>query len=315
MTKEGDEASGSAGFSVNLPKDLIPPYTNENVSHWLKLVDYSFFTYKITSNEQKVFLLYRALPTELQYELGHVLESPNDQTYELLKAEITKITALPAQRRLEKLLNEAELGDRKPSVFLMHLKQLAGNNVGDNSLVRTIFLNRLPGTISQILAPMSTSSLEDLAKSADQIYQFLPQSPNLVASVAPTYTMPSFSSSSTPFQTKDTNVPGSVSGIDHTCKDNSKSIDEICVQLKSVQQQMQQLNSNLSVMNACMGQLQIQINNLQSNRNESNFRQRSKSREPRRPNGQNDLCYYHNRFGDRATKCQPPCRENLSENR
>ena len=43
MTKEGDEASGSAGFSVNLPKDLIPPYTNENVSHWLKLVDYLFF--------------------------------------------------------------------------------------------------------------------------------------------------------------------------------------------------------------------------------------------------------------------------------
>ena len=81
-------------------------------------------------------------------------------------------TALPAQKRINQLIPNEELGDRKPSIFLRHLKNLAGSQADNEEFIRPLFLKRLPASISQILASMPDSSVDNLAKSADAIIQY-----------------------------------------------------------------------------------------------------------------------------------------------
>ncbi|CAH1112873.1 unnamed protein product [Psylliodes chrysocephalus] len=73
------------------------------------------------------------------------------------------------ERKAKKLLNELELGDKKPSVLLREMKNLANDKVTDYFL-RTMFLQRLPNTSRAILVA-STDNVENLAKMADKIVE------------------------------------------------------------------------------------------------------------------------------------------------
>ena len=83
----------------------------------------------------------------------------------LLPAEITKpvrdiILNTPSMwtptPKIAHLLSEERLGDKKPSELLRRLKELAGINK-ENSIIRHIFLRRLPEKWQQILAAVSDS--------------------------------------------------------------------------------------------------------------------------------------------------------------
>ena len=60
-----------------------------------------------------------------------------------------------------------EIGNKKPSVLLREMRNLANGNVTDDFL-RTMWLQRLPTQTQAILAT-SSESLENLAKMADKI--------------------------------------------------------------------------------------------------------------------------------------------------
>ncbi|XP_011705737.1 PREDICTED: uncharacterized protein LOC105460940, partial [Wasmannia auropunctata] len=74
------------------------------------------------------------------------------------------------EQRIRKLLEQEEIGDRKPSQFLRHLTALAGATVS-TELLRTLWLGRLPPQMQAILATRSADDLEDVAEQADRIYE------------------------------------------------------------------------------------------------------------------------------------------------
>ena len=67
---------------------------------------------------------------------------------------------------MRRLLEREELGDRKPSCFLRHLRGLAGPVVPDDVL-RPLWLGRLPVETQKILASQTSSTLDNLASLAD----------------------------------------------------------------------------------------------------------------------------------------------------
>lgn len=72
-------------------------------------------------------------------------------------------------RKVNKLLTELDLGDRKPSHLLREMKVLTGTQV-QTDFLRTMFLQRLPNNVRAILAT-SSDSLDNIAAMADKIME------------------------------------------------------------------------------------------------------------------------------------------------
>ena len=66
-----------------------------------------------------------------------------------------------------------EMGDRRPTQFLRHLRNLAGPSVPSDFL-RTLWTNRLPPNIQAIIATQAQVALDDVAQLADKIAEVTP---------------------------------------------------------------------------------------------------------------------------------------------
>ncbi|GBP35074.1 Retrovirus-related Pol polyprotein from transposon 297 [Eumeta japonica] len=75
-------------------------------------------------------------------------------------------------------MNE-ELGDRKPSQFLRHLKSLAGPTLPEDFL-RTIWSSRLPTNLQTIVASQMSTPLDSVAELADRIKDIVPHTTQVV---------------------------------------------------------------------------------------------------------------------------------------
>ena len=71
---------------------------------------------------------------------------------------------------MRRLLEREEIGDRTPSQFLRHLRELAVSAVPDHFL-KTIWTARLPKVMQGILATQDASPLDQIAVLADKIYE------------------------------------------------------------------------------------------------------------------------------------------------
>ncbi|KFD48520.1 hypothetical protein M513_10597 [Trichuris suis] len=74
-------------------------------------------------------------------------------------------------RRIRQAITDEELSGRPPSVFLRRLQQLmpAGSNEGSESVIRQLFLSRLPHEVQTALLPFEEKPLPELARLADRI--------------------------------------------------------------------------------------------------------------------------------------------------
>lgn len=81
-------------------------------------------------------------------------------------------------KKIRQLLTDEELGDRKPSQFLRHLKNLAGPGVPAEFL-RTIWTSRLPTSTQSIIASQAKADLEEIAELADRIHDVVAVTPQV----------------------------------------------------------------------------------------------------------------------------------------
>ncbi|KAM7310669.1 hypothetical protein ISCGN_007577 [Ixodes scapularis] len=87
--------------------------------------------------------------------------------------------------RLQRLLTTEELGDQRPSQLLHRMRQLLGEQASDvnNSILRKLFLQRLPQGVRMVLAPANDMSLNSLAEMADRVAEYA--APTLAALTEP----------------------------------------------------------------------------------------------------------------------------------
>lgn len=103
----------------------------------------------------------------------------------MLKLKIISRTTESEQRRVQRLLTEEELGDRKPSQLLRSMEQLlVGDKRLENGILRHLFLQRLPQNVRLNLASTGESpALYELAALADRILEAHVPAVNAVAHV------------------------------------------------------------------------------------------------------------------------------------
>ncbi|GBM70121.1 hypothetical protein AVEN_151581-1 [Araneus ventricosus] len=122
--------------------------------------DFSFITLMIVSGT--------ALDSKiLSYVLDIVRNPPVDSKYDALKTRILSYSSQSQSTKLRALLQDLQLGDKKPSQLLQEMRNLAAEKVSEDVL-RTTWMQRLPTSMQQILS-VSNDNLDGFSLIADKV--------------------------------------------------------------------------------------------------------------------------------------------------
>lgn len=300
-----DTPSPSAAGPLPLPSVetitslRLPPFWASDPHLWFAQVEAQFSARHITSQATKYGHVLAALPPEIAVEIRDlILTPPSERPYDTIKDELIKRIATSEQRRLQQLLTSEELGDRRPSQLLRRMRQLLGNSTTETSLLKQLFLQRLPSQVQIVLAAAGDVSLDDQANLADRIMDLtdttrcpLPQVAALnsaradtIAQTSPTLAAPSPDPLSTSVAALSTDV--------HELRATVSSLTQLVATLMTTHHPGHRARSPRE----------------RSPRSQGYQRRRSPFRSPARsPPPGIGICWYHYNFGSAARNCSQPC--------
>lgn len=273
-----EQNSGTSASGVNETAEQLsisrvavkpPPFWRNRPDLWFKQLESNFLLSNITKDSTKYHYVVAALDCDILEQVSTIITSPPEQDkYAAIKEALIRVFAVSEEQNLRKLLTEVELGDRKPSQLLRQMSDLAGGKVGSD-LLKSLWLQRLPEFVRAILA-VSKDDLHQLAAMADRIIE-VQQSPGVIGAV------------SNP----------QIIRNQVTCDDPPVASD---------------LRHLISSLTNQVTELRLEVEQLRRpTRNRSSFRTRSRSNSRSASNERASLCWYHEQFGRRATKCRSPC--------
>lgn len=206
----------------------LPPFWTDRPSVWFAQVESQFSISGITTEQTKYDYVVAQLDSRLISEVEDIISNPPAKDrYTKLKEELIKRLSASEEQRVRRLLSDEELGDRKPSQFLRHLRTFAGTTFTDANLLRQLWLRRLPQQLQAILAAQSELSVDKLAELADKIMEVSPgiATPNSPASVfatsAPSTTDEGFQTLSA--RLEELSVQVAALSVDHRGRNRSRS--------------------------------------------------------------------------------------------
>ncbi|KAM7293100.1 hypothetical protein ISCGN_026230 [Ixodes scapularis] len=165
---------------------VVDQATPENTALATLQVAAQFHLRRVSTQLSKYYYVVSALPPDIADELDDVLAAtPPADAYDQLKAAILLRKSESTTSRLQRLLTTDELGDQRPSQLLHRMRQLLGEQASDvnNSILRELFLQRLPQGVRMVLAPANDMSLDRLAEMADHVAEYA--APTLAALTEP----------------------------------------------------------------------------------------------------------------------------------
>jgi hypothetical protein len=171
--KHGGYRQFSTSGDIQSGRALLP-FWAERLAVWFDLAE--------TQEKIKFCHVISQLDHRYATEVDDISTSPPDQ-YPYATQTAQLVRRLPPSRgqRIRQLLTPEEMGDRKPSNFLRHLRSLASDVPGD--FLRSIWSSRLLPNVKAILAGQPEGSLDAAARCAECISEVALQ-PEL-ASVGP----------------------------------------------------------------------------------------------------------------------------------
>jgi hypothetical protein len=149
-----------------------PAFTPQDPELWFVLLEAGFANANIALDQTKYNYAITALdPATLQEIRDILVNPPAENRYDYLKAEVTRRLTPSTDRRVRRLLDVEEMGDRTPSAFLRHLRTLGGTVPED--ILRTLWMARLPQTAQSVIAAQVGAPLDSLASMADAVVETL----------------------------------------------------------------------------------------------------------------------------------------------
>ena len=189
-----EETSASAGRTAEASRVesysmKIPPYWPADPQVWFAQVEAQFAARGITAQRTMYHHIVGSLSTDVAMEIRDLLlKPPEERPYDVLKQKLIERTAASEQRRLRELFTAEELGDRKPTQLLRRMQLLLGDKAAttDGSIIKELFLQRMPQSVRIVLASVSESTpLEELANLADKIREVA--TPSIASVNVPTH--------------------------------------------------------------------------------------------------------------------------------
>jgi hypothetical protein len=104
----------------------LPPFWPERPAVWFAQAEAQFSLAGVNSEKTKFYYVISQLDHRYATEVEDIITSPPEKDpYTMLKAELVTRLSLSREQRIHQLLTLEEMGNRKPSQFLRHLRRLA----------------------------------------------------------------------------------------------------------------------------------------------------------------------------------------------
>ncbi|XP_029162320.1 uncharacterized protein LOC114933903 [Nylanderia fulva] len=266
----------------------MPEFTPSDPELWFNIVDRSFQAAGITVDATKFGYALTSIGPNYTAEVRDIIMNPPaEHAYETLKTELVKRLSLSQEHKTRRLLEHEEIGDRKPSQFLRHLRSLAGNVVGD-PVLRTIWLSRLPAYIQPHLVTRTADTIEQLADIADAIVE---------ATRAPAFQVAE-ASKFVPPQTQGASDPRAL---------EARMEVRLAQMRLAMQQEMAEQLTAIRKSIESIGDNRYRDDDRRRSRPRSRSRSRPRARSSSRGPPASGVCWYHWQFGAEARQCRPPC--------
>lgn len=332
------DTSQSTDCSPNAPTRpsialTLPKFWETSPTAWFTVAESLFATQNIVSEQLKFHSVINSLEAKHIEKIKQVLMTTNlAQPYTSLKQSLVKSFEANENFKLNQLLSLPVLdpvaNPKRPSELLLEMRCLLGQGAPlgpvAETLLKKLFLDKLPSQVRIILAALPEISLEELANKADSIMQV--SNPCLGQGTI-------FSSNKTASASSAdlTNQHLTQMLINHNFEDKLSKLTDTVNKLQDFKVTDVQHHSAPNPTSQNFNHHA----NLQPRyeprptftppRQQQNFRPQRFKSQPSHGNrfnsfeqqGQqngNGLCYYHTTFGDRARKCTPPCEMASSKN-
>ncbi|XP_047996389.1 uncharacterized protein LOC125234225 [Leguminivora glycinivorella] len=239
----------------------VPIFWPEKPAVWFAQMESQFSVANITADATKYNHIVAQLDSQYAAEVEDIIVSPPaTDKYKKIKEELIKRLSVSRQKKVKQLLSQEELGDRKPSQFLRHLRHLAGPNIPDEFLI-SIWTSRLPNNLQFVIASKPNDPIEELAELADRVHDIA--TPQVAAASAPDSQMAIL----------------------------MRQVSELTNDMKTLKSQF---NSDRPSRSRSRASSRKPRNRSSSQRSQSSYRKFPE-------------CWYHAKFGEKATRCVKPC--------
>lgn len=161
-------ASHNEGLSVGRIAFRAPQFWESDPELWFGQVESHFSIAGITAELTKFHLVVAALDAKVLSCARDLVRTPPDENpYASLKKRLIAHFSQSESSKMRALLQDLQLGDKRPSQLLLEMRNLASDNLS-NEMLKSLWLQRLPLNAQQILS-VSSDTLEGLAKIADKV--------------------------------------------------------------------------------------------------------------------------------------------------
>lgn len=252
-----------------------PIFWESDPALWFAQIESQFMIAGLSSDTTKFHAVVAALePKVLNCVRDIVIKPPTNNAYEALKTRVLNFYEQSESSKLKLLLNDLQLGDRRPSQLLCEMEALNNGKLNRDAL-KALWMQRLPSNVQQILSVCSDEVEESskLSRIADKVYEGSQVTASNFAAVG---------MSSSPTTT---------------------------VNLKSIG--IEDLRNDIAELQKAISGIQVKSVNAGAHRSRSPSRSLVRSR-PSSADRRGSYCWYHAKFRERAHKCRSPC--NWSEN-
>lgn len=164
----------------------IAPFWQERPAAWFAHLESQFSLCHISADDTKYNYVISQIDSRICHEVEDLVVSPpSSDKYRWIKEEMIRRFSVSESQKVRQLLSGEELGDRKPSQFLRHLRSLAGKTFSDDKIIRELWLQRLPRNVQAILTAQADLSLDKVSELADKILEVTPISVSAVSVASP----------------------------------------------------------------------------------------------------------------------------------
>lgn len=172
MCNVNDQGTTEGAGPIYLEKvsPRLPLFTPNKPEVWFIIAEAQFSLAGINQQGTKFkHLLGQLDPSTVENLLDIAASETFTNKYDLAKARLLKVYADSEEKKINKLLREVEMGDEKPSQFLLRLEVLGNGKVPEN-IIKNVWMDRMPKNIQTILA-ITEGSLQKLAEIADKLWE------------------------------------------------------------------------------------------------------------------------------------------------
>ncbi|GFX38938.1 transposon Ty3-I Gag-Pol polyprotein [Trichonephila clavipes] len=164
----------NAGLSVDQESQLsrisfkAPAFWENDPELWFFQVESQFLLAGISNDSTKFHAVIAALNSNILSCVRDLVKNPpRESVYSSLKYKILQYFSQSDASRLNLLLHDLQLGDKRPSHLLSEMRNLAPFKL-EHDLLQTFWLQRLPANLQQVLS-VCKAPLDELTQIADEV--------------------------------------------------------------------------------------------------------------------------------------------------